>query len=120
MGKLDELRRTAGANVTESASKRDTTLAPIAPTLASLSPARMAGVARSKSALEIPVDRIEPDPDQPREDFDEVTLRGWPIRSSSGDNFNQCGSGGMRAGGSMSSSAVKDAGGPPGWPGSRP
>ena len=74
MGKLDELRRTAGANVTESASKRDTTLAPIAPTLASLSLARMAGVARSKSALEIPVDRIEPDPDQPREDFDEVAL----------------------------------------------
>ncbi|MGZ5952574.1 MAG: ParB/RepB/Spo0J family partition protein [Isosphaeraceae bacterium] len=74
MGKLDELRRTAGANITESASKRDTTLAPIAPTLASLSPARMAGVARSKSALEIPVDRIEPDPDQPREDFDEVAM----------------------------------------------
>ena len=35
MGKLDELRRTAGANITESASKRDTTLAPIAPTWAS-------------------------------------------------------------------------------------
>ena len=41
MGKLDELRRTAGANVTESASNRDTTLAPIAPTLASLSPAQV-------------------------------------------------------------------------------
>ena len=74
MGKLDELRRTAGANVVESASKRDATLAPIAPTLASLSPARMAGVARSKSTLEIPVDRIEPDLNQPREDFDEVAM----------------------------------------------
>jgi ParB family transcriptional regulator, chromosome partitioning protein len=74
MGKLDELRRTAGANVTESASKRDTTAAPIAPTLASLSPARMTGVARSKNSLDVPVDRIEPDPDQPREDFDEASL----------------------------------------------
>jgi ParB family chromosome partitioning protein len=34
----------------------------------------MAGVARSKTALEIPLDRIEPDPDQPREEFDQEAL----------------------------------------------
>jgi ParB family chromosome partitioning protein len=72
MGKLDELRRTAGANVTESASKRDASVA--APVLPSLTTARMAGTARSKNAMEIEVSRIVPDPEQPREEFDEAAL----------------------------------------------
>jgi len=72
MGKLDELRRTTGANVTESASKRD--VAKVAPALPSLSTARMAGTTRSKHAMEIEVGRIVPDPDQPREEFDEAAL----------------------------------------------
>jgi ParB family chromosome partitioning protein len=74
MSKFDELRRTAGANVTESASRRDTPVVTGVPTLSALSSSRMAGVARSKTAMEIPVDRIQPDPDQPREEFDEAGL----------------------------------------------
>jgi ParB family transcriptional regulator, chromosome partitioning protein len=74
MSKLDELRRTMGANVTESASRRGLPAAPTAPALGNLSAARMAGVSRSKNAMEIPVDRIVPDPDQPRDEFDEEAL----------------------------------------------
>ena len=37
-------------------------------------PDRLQGVARSKNAAEIPVDRIGPDPDQPREEFDAEAL----------------------------------------------
>jgi ParB family chromosome partitioning protein len=32
-------------------------------------------VSRSKAALEIPVDKIEPDPDQPREEFDDEAMQ---------------------------------------------
>ena len=32
------------------------------------------GVVRSKNAAEIPLDKIAPDPDQPREEFDEASL----------------------------------------------
>jgi ParB family chromosome partitioning protein len=37
-------------------------------------PARWQGVSKSRNAAEIPVDRIGPDPDQPREEFDEDAL----------------------------------------------
>ncbi len=37
-------------------------------------PARDQGVTRSKHAVEIPVDKIQPDPDQPREDFEPEAL----------------------------------------------
>jgi ParB family transcriptional regulator, chromosome partitioning protein len=74
MGKLDDLRRSMGANVTESASRRDQAVSPITASLASLSSARTAGVARSKNALEVALDRIEPDPAQPREEFDPEAL----------------------------------------------
>jgi ParB family chromosome partitioning protein len=75
MGKLDTLRRTAGAHVTESASRREVeTAAASMPTLATPNPARMPGLPRSKNAFEIPVDQIEPDPAQPREDFDDESL----------------------------------------------
>jgi ParB family transcriptional regulator, chromosome partitioning protein len=73
MGKLDELKRTAGGNVAESASRRETPVLAAA-TLAGLNPARMEGVARSKAALEIPLEKIERDPTQPREEFDEEAL----------------------------------------------
>jgi ParB family chromosome partitioning protein len=75
MGKLDELKRTAGMNVLESASKREAPAVSPA-TLAALNPARMDGVSRSKAALEIPVAKIERDPSQPREEFDEAALAG--------------------------------------------
>ncbi|CAN5620141.1 hypothetical protein BH23PLA1_BH23PLA1_40150 [soil metagenome] len=73
MSKLDALRRTAGGNIAESAARRD---APViaASTLAAISSARMEGVARSKAALEIPLDKIHRDPTQPREEFDEEAL----------------------------------------------
>jgi ParB family chromosome partitioning protein len=73
MGKLDELKRTAGGNVAESASRRETPVLAAA-TLAGLNPARMEGVARSKAALEIPLEKIDRDPAQPREEFDEEAL----------------------------------------------
>jgi ParB family transcriptional regulator, chromosome partitioning protein len=75
MGKADDLLRTMGGTITESASHRG---APAAmPTAASAPPLkadRLAGVTRSKAALEIPVARIERDPDQPREEFDDDAL----------------------------------------------
>lgn len=72
MGKLDDLRRAAGANVVESASRRE--LPATAATLPSLASARLAGTSRSKQALEIEVSRIAPDPAQPREEFDQAAL----------------------------------------------
>jgi len=75
MGKLDELRRDAGGNVAESASRRIApVLPPAAAPLAGLDPARMDGVARSKAALEIPLEKIERDPAQPREEFEPEAL----------------------------------------------
>jgi ParB family chromosome partitioning protein len=73
MSKLDELKRTMGGNVAESASRRETTAIPAA-TLAGLNPARMDGIARSKAAMEIPIDRINRDPAQPREEFEPAAL----------------------------------------------
>ncbi|MBV8228894.1 MAG: ParB/RepB/Spo0J family partition protein [Planctomycetaceae bacterium] len=37
-------------------------------------PARLQGVAKSKNAIEVPVDKIQPDPDQPREEFEAEAL----------------------------------------------
>lgn len=74
MGKLDELRRMAGGNVDESMGVGRapcTTGQPEAPA----APTRWQGVTRSKDTALIPVDRIERDPGQPREDFDEEALR---------------------------------------------
>jgi ParB family chromosome partitioning protein len=71
MGKLDELRRVAGGNIDDSMGvgrppRRDEggAAGPRARALA-----RWQGVIKSKDAAEVPVDRIGPDPDQPREDF---------------------------------------------------
>jgi ParB family chromosome partitioning protein len=76
MGKADELLRSMGGTIAESASHR---VAPAAMSTATATPTlstdRLAGVTRSKAALEIPVGKIEPDPDQPREEFDEDALR---------------------------------------------
>jgi ParB family transcriptional regulator, chromosome partitioning protein len=73
MGKLDERKRTAGGNVAESASRRAPPVLAAAP-LAGLNPARMEGVARSQAAMEIPLEKIERDPMQPREEFDAEAL----------------------------------------------
>ena len=73
MARADELLR--NGSIMESASHRGVPTAMPTLTVARAGGTdRMAGVARSKTALEIPVARISPDPDQPREEFDEAAL----------------------------------------------
>jgi ParB family transcriptional regulator, chromosome partitioning protein len=75
MSKADELLRAMGGIIAESASHRGTPAAmPTAPPGSTLTPDRLAGVARSKAALDIPAAKIEPDPAQPREEFDDEAL----------------------------------------------
>jgi ParB family chromosome partitioning protein len=72
MGKLDELMRSAGAHADESMGKGTIfgagPLAANAP--APSTPARLQGLVKVKNVAEVPRDRIAPDPDQPREEFD--------------------------------------------------
>ena len=72
MGKFEEMMRTTAANADESLGQgRDHTglvLPQVVP------PARLQGVTKSKNSIEIPVDRVQADPDQPREEFDEESL----------------------------------------------
>lgn len=75
MSKLDELRRTAGGNASESMGTARTAPMPRASApVAAAVPDRMQGITRSKTAAEIPVERIIPDPDQPREEFEPEAL----------------------------------------------
>jgi ParB family transcriptional regulator, chromosome partitioning protein len=75
MGKADELLRTMGGAILESASHRGAPAAmPAASTGSAMNPDRLAGVTRSKVALEIPLAKIGADPDQPREEFEEDAL----------------------------------------------
>jgi ParB family chromosome partitioning protein len=77
MGKLEELQRLAGANSRESMGEGRPGGAVSGPpqVLASSGmPARLQGVNKSKNAVEVPVDKLQPDPDQPREDFDPESL----------------------------------------------
>jgi ParB family chromosome partitioning protein len=74
MGKLEELARLTAANVNDSIGVGRPARPAEAPTPSSSVPARWQGVTRSKNAVEIPVERIAPDPDQPREEFDEEAL----------------------------------------------
>lgn len=73
MGKLDRMLAAGGANIAESmgvgVTRGD------APAVATATaPARWQGVAKSKSAVEIPLDKIARDPTQPREEFDPEPL----------------------------------------------
>jgi ParB family chromosome partitioning protein len=76
MSKLDELRRAAGMNVAESMSKDlvrpAATHGASAP--APAGPDRWAGLERLGGAQRIPISRIERDPGQPREVFEEAEL----------------------------------------------
>ena len=78
MSKLDELRRLAGGNAAESMGTPGAPsmqrASPPPPTGNAAPPDRLRGVARSKNAAEIPVDRIGPDPAQPREEFEPEAL----------------------------------------------
>src|SRR5262245_46911695 len=71
MSKHDTIRRDFGANIRESmgaGAERFSTAA------TSAEPPRWQGVVKSRNAAEIPIDKIGPDPDQPRDDFDPESL----------------------------------------------
>src|SRR5690242_17897630 len=70
MSKLDELKKASHGIAAESMG-RSLTSSPIRRVS---TPARWQGVTKSKDAVEVPVDMIAPDPDQPREEFDEESL----------------------------------------------
>jgi ParB family chromosome partitioning protein len=77
MAKLDEVMRSLGGNINGSLGVGRTpgTLPPgIDPGAAQRAPAGREGVNRLKNALEIPTDKLRPDPDQPREEFDQEAL----------------------------------------------
>jgi len=75
MGKLDALMKASAGIASESMGRP-----PAAPTMSRASapdpagPDRFQGVVRSKAAAEVPLTKIAPDPDQPREDFDREAL----------------------------------------------
>ena len=77
MGKLDELIKAGGKNVAESMGAGRASEPPpgMDPTAARRMPARLEGVSRDKEAARIGIDRIARDPRQPREEFDEESLR---------------------------------------------
>jgi ParB family chromosome partitioning protein len=72
MSKLDELRRTAGHNVKDSAGAGRVDQP--AGTTSIGAPDRWRGVERSRDMALIPVAKIDRDPDQPRQEFDEEAL----------------------------------------------
>ncbi|WP_435011916.1 ParB/RepB/Spo0J family partition protein (plasmid) [Tundrisphaera lichenicola] len=77
MSKLEQLRRDAGANIGESMGGGRAAIGAIPRVSAGgppPRPARLIGTTRSMNASEIEVDRIVPDPDQPREEFDPDAL----------------------------------------------
>ncbi len=72
MGKLDELMKASAGIAAESMGRPKAAVMNRSSTPPA--PDRMQGIARSKTAAEIPLARIDRDPDQPREEFDPVTL----------------------------------------------
>jgi ParB family chromosome partitioning protein len=77
MGKLEEMLRTDKESIAASVGAGHAAgIAPpgLNPAEAQRLPARLQGVAKAKDALVIPTDKIQPDPDQPREDFDPESL----------------------------------------------
>jgi ParB family chromosome partitioning protein len=76
MGKLDELTRAGGANVAESAGLAGPRppRPQLNPAQAVGQPARLAGLKTDRGAYRIPLERIVPDPNQPRREFDPEAL----------------------------------------------
>ena len=71
MGKLDELRRSAVSNIDESmGGGRSEAIPRVLVGGPRSAPTRLQGITRSNSAAEIPVEKIAPDPSQPREEFE--------------------------------------------------
>ena len=73
MGKLDTLMKTSRGIASESMGRHQPSAA-MHGTSPPGTPERLKGVARSKNAAEIPIEKLAPDPDQPREEFDEASL----------------------------------------------
>jgi ParB family chromosome partitioning protein len=71
MGKLDQILQATGANIDESmgASRKRVMHGATPPPTAAV-PDRLRNVTRSRDAAEIPVEKIDRDADQPREEFD--------------------------------------------------
>jgi ParB family transcriptional regulator, chromosome partitioning protein len=69
---LDDLLKSGGANIAESMGAGLERGDKSAQT--STMPARWQGVAKSKNAIEVPLDKIVPNPDQPREEFEPESL----------------------------------------------
>jgi ParB family chromosome partitioning protein len=73
MGKLDALMKAHGASISDSfgtGASADALPPGMSLDHAQRVPARDQGVTRSRHAVEIPIDKIQPDPDQPREEFE--------------------------------------------------
>jgi ParB family chromosome partitioning protein len=73
MGKLDALMKAHGASISDSfgtGTPSDGLPPGMSLEDAQRVPARDQGVTRSKNAVEIPIDKIQADPDQPREEFE--------------------------------------------------
>jgi ParB family chromosome partitioning protein len=72
MAKLDNLLKSGGSNIAESMGagleRGEKTVA------TSSMPSRWQGVTKSKNAIEVPLDKIIPDPHQPREEIDPESL----------------------------------------------
>jgi ParB family transcriptional regulator, chromosome partitioning protein len=75
MSKLDEMRRMTGGNVDDSMGVGRAVVHGAQPASGPSAPARWQGVSKSKNAADIPVSKIGPDPDQPREEFDAEALQ---------------------------------------------
>jgi ParB family chromosome partitioning protein len=72
MGKRDELMRSVGAHADESMGKGTIfgTGSVAAPAPMAATSGRLEGLVKIKNVAEVPLDKIVPDPDQPREEFD--------------------------------------------------
>jgi ParB family transcriptional regulator, chromosome partitioning protein len=75
MGKLDELRRTGAATAAESMGAGVPSILGVSAPGPAPVPARLQGIAKAKDVALIPLAKIGPDPDQPREEFDPEALQ---------------------------------------------
>jgi ParB family chromosome partitioning protein len=73
MGKLDALMKTSRGIAAESMGRPQASDTMHGASLPA-TPERLKGIARSKNIAEIPVEKLAPDPEQPREEFDESSL----------------------------------------------
>ena len=78
MGKLDELMSTSRGIAAESMgagrSPTHSTMHSASAPVAAAAPDRLQGITRSRNVAEISLDKLDRDPDQPREEFDEESL----------------------------------------------